>query len=103
MEDYCGLWEAVWELNTRYPDLSQRERFVAAESAVRTLISQGWVGLYGDCDFGGRDLKPLRHEEYEEALLDPTNWEPPFPRSESTWFGATDAGEEAYYRMAEYP
>ncbi|MGI8860528.1 MAG: hypothetical protein ACR2HO_10315 [Rubrobacteraceae bacterium] len=103
VEDYCGLWEVVWELNTQYLEISQHERYSAAKSIVRTLISQGWVDLYEDRGLGGRDLEPLRREAYEQTLSDQANWESPIPKSKAVWIGATDAGEEAYYQMAEYP
>lgn len=100
IEDYSGLWEVVWEINSRYGELSETERLVLARQVVRDLASRGWVALYR-CQEPYGDMVPLSPEEYDEVLLNPANWEPPTADSVSIRIGATEAGERAYFEGFE--
>src|SRR5919112_2852751 len=97
-EDYTGLYELIWELNTKLPDATLGEKYEAAERATRKLLDLGWVRLY--CT----DLRLQRFEELDtpsakEALSEPTSWYPV-----QSWvsegegvlivFAATEEGEQ---------
>ena len=56
-EGYCGLWELVWEINSRYPDEPVDLRKATAERVVRTLGERGWIELY-ECDPWPASPKP---------------------------------------------
>jgi len=100
IEDYSGLWEVVWEINSRYGELSETERMVLARQVVRDLASRGWVALYR-CQEPYGDMVPLSLEEYERVLLNPANWVQPTADSVSIRISATEAGERAYFEDFE--
>ena len=98
-EDYMGLYEIIWELNTNFPDATLAEKCGVAERCTSKLLDLGWIRLYRT------DPRWQRFEEFDtsakEALSDPTRWYPV-----KSWgsqneevlivFAATDAGEQAY-------
>jgi hypothetical protein len=101
-EDYTGLYELIWELNSLFPDASVGEKYGAAERAARKLLDLGWIRLYQN------DLKLERFEELDptsakDALSDPTSWYPVKSwTSESEGvrivLAITEAGEQAYLK-----
>ena len=101
IEDYSCLWEVVWEINTRYPELLPTQRKTAAAYAVRTLLSRRWIKLY-QCQEPYGTLTPLRSEEYEEALSETANWAEPGEGTVSIRIGATEEGERAYQAERYY-
>lgn len=45
-EDYLGLYEIVWTLNTLYPEVPEREKIVAALPVVARALSEGSHKLF---------------------------------------------------------
>ena len=104
-EDYTGLYELIWDLNSLFPDASLGEKYDAAERAARKLLDLGWIRLYQ------ADLRWERFEELDIAsakatLSDPTSWYSVKWYPVKNWpsesegvcivFAATEAGERAY-------
>ena len=98
-EEYVGLYELIWELNTNFPDATLAEKYGTAERGTRKLLDLGWISLYRT------DPRWQRFEELDtsprQALSDPTSWYPVKswePQNEGVLivFAATEAGEQAY-------
>ena len=99
-EDYTGLYELIWELNSKFPEATLGEKYGAAERASRKLLDLGWVRLYRT-DLSWQRFEELDTPSAKEALSDPTSWYPV-----QSWvsegegvlivFAATEAGEQAY-------
>lgn len=78
-EDYTGLYEVVWELNTVYSTTSLGEKYAAAETAVRELLQQGWIALYRRRGLGKDETyEPIEATSIEEVLANPVSWYPDY-------------------------
>lgn len=95
IEDYAGLWELHWEVNSKFPDLTEEERKRILIEAVSFLISNGLVKLHR-CDEPYGDLSELDLEAAFSALSEEKNWEAPDTSDVSIRAGATKRGEELY-------
>ncbi len=99
-EDYTGLWEVVWEINSRYPDEPPDLRKATAKRAVRTLFERGWIELY-ECSpwpaCPGPKAVPVDPESRESILSRGQNWEAPEAESPTYWIATTEEGDEADY------
>ena len=100
-EDYIGLYEVVWRINTLYPEPTQQEREMAARYAVATLLSREWIEVFRTRDYFSKE-KPVEFvrvdgAETEKVLTDPVSWEP-FEKGKDPWYwiAATEKGEDAY-------
>lgn len=101
-EDWCGIWEALWILNTQRPDLPADTRATLAATALRRLHDLGyitfirvpWPGPSGLEDYLGLPFEDVNAE------LDGQGWKQVPPVSD-VWFGATPEGQAAY--MARDP
>jgi hypothetical protein len=99
-EDYTGLYEAVWELNSAYPEASLGEKYDAAESAIRALLSKGLASLYKVNVSDAMQLDkyvPLENACIGSLLENPSSWYPEY-HGERIVFAATDEGEKVYLR-----
>jgi hypothetical protein len=99
IEDYSGLWEIVWELNTRSPE-DRASNGRRARETVRELLQRGFLDLYWtDEPYGD----PVRIPAPEiDAVLDTDEyWDAPTAGVRSVRIGATEAGEEGYELLAK--
>ena len=98
MEDYCGLWELVWEINTLHPNNSPRESQHITLHCILDLLSRDLVQLYHCQEPYGR-MTMIRRDNYFRYLQDHKVWEPPPPKAHSVRVSATEAGEKYYHAM----
>ena len=99
-EDYIGLWEVVWEINSRYPDQPPNLRKATAKRVVRTLFERSWIELY-ECSPWPASPEPesvsIDPARRESILSREENWEAPAPECPTYWIATTDEGDKAYY------
>jgi hypothetical protein len=95
VEDYSGLWEAVWQLRSLHPEFHKDVLTEQASSAVSNLLGRGLIRLYR-CQEPDGKLSLVRSPEDSKLLESPQNWEEPTRGATSIRFGATPAGEAAY-------
>jgi hypothetical protein len=99
-EDYTGLYEAVWELNSSYPNASLGEKYDAAVGAIRALLSSGLVALYkvnvSEAMYLDRYLAIDKSDSWN-LLENPVSWYPEY-KGERIVFAATDKGERVYLK-----
>lgn len=96
-EDWYGIWDALWILNTHRPDLHPETRARLAAGALRRLSALGhitfirvpWPGPSGSEDYASLPIEDV------EAELEGQGWKQVPPVSD-VWFGATPEGEAAY-------
>ena len=95
IEDYAGLWELVWELNTSFPQIPEIDRRSGAEAIVRSLLARGYVRLF-ERNRVGENEKLVPNERWEDLLRDEARWREPVGGATEILIAATDAGEEYY-------
>ena len=78
-EDYCGLYEAIWELNGLHEESTLGEVYGAAERDVRSLLERDWIKLYRRPDFlSGGQIEKIDTASVEEVLSNPVSWYPEY-------------------------
>src|SRR5437879_8727974 len=75
-EDYTGLYEIVWSLNTQYPDVSRDLKVAAARAIVAELLKDGRVALYRTVWASNR-YEPVPQKDAPGALGAPAAWDDP--------------------------
>jgi hypothetical protein len=98
IEDYAGLWEAVWELNTQRPELPKSDNRLAAEGTLRELLEAGHITLFRSRE-PYEDVVPISADESESVFASDASWTEPTPHGTSIRFGATPSGEAAYNEL----
>jgi hypothetical protein len=98
IEDYAGLWEAVWELNTQRPHVPESENRRIAAQALRELLDAGQITLFRSRE-PYEDVRPIPTDEAEAVLASAESWVEPAPGATSIRFSATESGEAAYNDM----
>lgn len=93
-DDYYGLYEIVWTLNSVFPDVSSKIKEDTAREIVREMLQRGWVYIF---DVSDPDREPISKERHEETLMDPQSWIP--SGEEGIWISTTELGDEVYYKQ----
>lgn len=101
-EDVNGLYEAVWRLNTVFPDKSEPENRQLAEELVRRLVAGELVYVCReDRTFGGPKVpsrvNPVPADEVDSVLADSESWEP--YDDEGVGFEATERGYHVWISL----
>ena len=95
IEDFSGLWEVVWELNTLMPDRDPAQNRDLARDIVHGLLAEGLVQIFQCKEPDGQQVA-VSLETAEEVLAGDEAWEPPEFNGLSWRIGATEKGSEAY-------
>lgn len=95
IEDYAGLWELLWEVNSKFPGLSESERKRVSLEVVQLLLDKGFIRLYR-CKEPYGDLSELDADAVSVALSEENNWKAPELAGVSIRAGATEKGEALY-------
>ena len=78
-EDYVGLYEAIWEFNSRFPAASLGEKYDAADHALRSLHSKGLIEfhrmIFSD-DYKNHNYEPLNPADLDDMFTNPVSWYP---------------------------
>jgi len=96
IEDYAGLWEAVWELRALHRDAAAADLASRAHALVSDFLRDGLIELYRCVEPYG-DMTLVDPAEAVRLLESPKSWEVPGADDLSVRFSATGRGEE-YYR-----
>ena len=94
-EDMGGLYEIVWALNVSHKAASKDLKLAVSLSAVRQLLSEGFITLHHFEWHPYRELGQVSESETEAVLDDPSSWE---PGPTFIAFVATDSGRDALRR-----
>jgi hypothetical protein len=92
VEDWTGLWEVIWHLNTDYPELAPEQKEQTADHAIRDLLARGLIRLVNFEEIGNEE-QAIPGEDTDHVLQQHRNWLPPaIPFSKHVRFVATEAG-----------
>ncbi len=119
-EDWCGFYELIWELNSKYPAVSRKAKVQAARPILLTLLGEGlikisYVAQWIPADLseapppGGRhrvghtEYVPVEGQEATARIDDNASWQDPGQNEKGSYFAftATPAGEKAYFSLSE--
>jgi hypothetical protein len=96
-EDWTGLWEAAWSMQTMWPELQGQPAIDAARSVLQDLLREGLVYL---CWFDEEtnQERAISVEEAYSLLTSPENWRPPVSSKGQIRFATTAAGDQVVLR-----
>jgi hypothetical protein len=95
IEDFDGLWEICWELNSLFPENSKRENQEMAKKISQYFLENGLVTFYIS-KWGSDDLKELHFEEAIKILEGEIYWDAPALNEICIKIGSTEKGEIFY-------
>lgn len=95
IEDYAGIWELLWEINSKFPELPRSERRRVTFEVIQLLLHNNFVKLYR-CKEPYGDLSELDTDAAHLALKEDKNWEPPAIDGVSIRAEATEKGKDLY-------
>ena len=93
IEDYSGLWEIVWEINSLIEGADSR---AIAKEVLALLKNHGLIEYYF-AKWGQEGLKKISESEMRELLEEDQYWAPPSIDQDCMKVGTTQKGEEYYY------
>lgn len=95
-EDYTGLYEILWSLNTAYPEMSEKTKLDVAREALSDLVMRGLVELF-TATWPPQSYTSVPSSNAFSAIAADSSWAPP-PEPPAVFyaFAATPAGEQAY-------
>ena len=99
LEDYTGLYEAIWELNSLFPNNSLGEKYQVAELVIEEFFSKGYIEFHKwvfTNNYRDYVVEPIVLNDIGELLRSPTVWYPDYNRVRIV-FSATEVGEQAYF------
>lgn len=91
IEDYNGLWEIPWELNS----IDEKYPSALPLNIAKILLKEELINLYY-CQEPYGEMTLISSLEVQKVLLDIKYWEAPLEDSISIRFSATEKGEKLY-------
>ena len=91
-----GLYEVIWDLNTREPSEPEVEKVRACIPVLSEFVGRGWVELYRE-RWATQLEEPVQPESALQAAADPRSWAA--PSHAEPWyfcFVITEAGRLAH-------
>lgn len=93
IEDYCPLWQAVWEINAIAPDMAEQERLDLTRLIVRALLDQGAIELVW---VEGDSVEPIDTPGAQQLINQARHWAVRHAHERQVCLSTTAAGEERY-------
>jgi hypothetical protein len=75
-EDYTGLYEIIWSLNTHYPEIDHATKLSAARPIFLDLLRRGEVILFST-RWASSQYDPVPADKAVELATSPKSWEDP--------------------------
>ena len=97
VDDYFGLYEIIWGLNAKYPDMDGSEKLAVAIPVAADMLAQGLIELYAST-WTPTSHRQMNAGEAAAAIRDLVSWMPPDERGGGyVAFAATKEGERLYF------
>lgn len=96
IEDYCPLWQAVWEINALAPDMAEQERLDLTRLIVRSLLDQGAIELVWT---EGEAVEPIDLPAAQQIINQARTWAVRHAHERQACLSATAAGEQRYREL----
>jgi hypothetical protein len=75
-EDYTGLYEIIWSLNTHYPNVTREAKLAAAGPIVLDLLRCGEIMLF-TTRWATNQFDPVPASRASELAAQLTSWDDP--------------------------
>ncbi len=75
-DDYFGLYEIIWSLNAKYPDVSKAAKVAAAQTVLQDLLREGSITLFTTV-WPPSDYTPVPPELALDAIAGASAWDDP--------------------------
>lgn len=95
IEDFVGLWEILWEVNSVMCENGQKDNQVIAKKMLRYFLEQNLVTFYIN-KWGSDDLEELQFQEAIKVLDEEKYWNAPEINEWCIQIGNTEMGEKFY-------
>ena len=96
-EDRYGLWEALWLLRTKCPQVGEPELQDMAKRIVSNLLTAGYIYISRyDPRKEAEDI--LSREQALKEIDNAANWLPPAQEKRYIAFSSMEAGDKIYYK-----
>ena len=93
IEDYTGLWEIYWELNSAYAYLSETEKRQILCELLISFVDRNWVTLFW-CKEPYGELKIIENSVVKDILSNPLVFNEPGSGNFAIRFKTSQLGEE---------
>lgn len=99
-EDWAGLWEAVWWVQTEYSEMSGDRARDAARNVLLELLDEGLIYV---CllDEDTSSETPLPLEEARQVLARDESWNAPSSVKGQLRYVTTEEGAQPFFNRAE--
>ncbi len=95
IEDFVGLWDVLWELNSVLPEKIHKENHQLADQILRYLLDQNLIKFYLN-RWGNDNLEELESSEALKLLDEEKYWNPPSMNELCIKIGNTEKGQKYY-------
>ena len=95
IEDYVGLWEILWELDSELPSNNNKENQENARKILKYFIDENLVTFYLN-KWGSDELEELSFNETIIHLKEKKYWKAPKINELCIKIGNTEKGENYY-------
>lgn len=75
-EDYTGLYEIIWSLNTHYPTIDRATKLAAARPIVLDLLQRGEIFLFTN-RWAPSHYDPVSADKASEIAASSKSWDDP--------------------------
>ena len=87
-EDYTGLYEIIWSLNTKYPGVSREQKVDVARKVFSELLRENRVAVFENV-WGSSKFEPVDPKTALNAVANDSAWEEPSP-GPALWFATNE-------------
>lgn len=102
IEDFVGLWEIHWEINSLHPENSFEENRAIGIEILSDLLMNGLVDVYSDV-WGSDKLTLVKKSDGIKLLEDDQSWSSPTISQPCVKIGNTDKGLKVYKKIPKQP
>jgi hypothetical protein len=75
-EDWYGLYEVLWHLNTKYPTVAESEKVAIATDAMESLLASGEV-QFDRAWWDSQRREPISVHDSMSLVTSLSSWQPP--------------------------
>jgi len=95
IEDFVGLWEILWEVNSTLPNNDEKKNKKLAKKILIYFLEAELIKIYYD-KWGNDQLQEINQQEWRKIINREKFWLPPKINDVCVKVGSTEKGERYY-------